>query len=767
MKASLCYPLGSGIFHYLMYFASATNRADGPTRNTSPKPPSLPLPSWIDDILDGDFEPFEDWLREAEAGVVQEPFDFDALMGGGKLDLKPRARLKKRERKAKKAEPRVMDAAVCASAAYSETSLEVQKELQKIPMSQFLFKGEAPDFTKQGALDLSSGSYGVAKAMLDYGAPWVLTYDWQHSAAEDLLVEEKQVRIKYLVKNLAFRSVGMAPICASFSVAVTPPVRSAKYPRGKPGLTKNMKVKVSAGNRHLDFNVDVVEDCYLLDLAFFLENPDLSWFWRQKKTEKFRAPGSERTFRLSFCRFGTPWMKNTRIATSTRLAGLRMMCAGCSSHHRLRGYSKKHKRSWTSVAEPYPRGLARLLACALCAKAGWCSNRRLNLAECARVGSMRVGEAKNPGPQRPATHRFGVSLEELPTLSSTTMLMEARLLERFLDWCGLELVTLTPGALFDLHPPLLALALRTYGDLMFQKQGSLANFRRLILACQRWKMGARPFMAPAWELDPEAKAAYLQLRTFKSLTRQPAKIQHMKIADPEAVVLLTKIFFGYQTSRPLYFGSPHQYRRRWDFVLKTFQVPSSCRLTPGGLRGGAAVAAYRAEVPIPEIQWRMRIRQQSTLESYLQETGTLTVYSELPEQVRGAWVVYNLYFVKVVFNTILPSSPAPSIRCSCDVQFIMPSAAADHLQRQIAQGSKGIDEVVASLSQVDSEKAQAWKMEDEVKVKLISHETNNRLNEIKNMLCDLLMFFQGVSCFSEDLSRFLDLDVLSHVIRHA
>ena len=54
------------------------------------------------------------------------------------------------------------------------------------------------------------------------------------------------------------------------------------------------------------------------------------------------------------------------------------------------------------------------------------------------------------------------------------------------------------------------------------------------------------------------------------------------------------------------------------------------------------------------------------------------------------------------------------------VEFIMPRDASDHMQRPIAQGSNGIDEVIKSLSQVDSEEAKAWKMEDEIKVKLIT-----------------------------------------------
>ena len=55
----------------------------------------------------------------------------------------------------------------------------------------------------------------------------------------------------------------------------------------------------------------------------------------------------------------------------------------------------------------------------------------------------------------------------------------------------------------------------------------------------------------------------------------------------------------------------------------------------------------------------------------------------------------------------------------------MPKDASDLMQRQIAQGSNGIDEVIESLSQVDSEEAKAWKMEDEIKVKLITQRDDS------------------------------------------
>ena len=48
----------------------------------------------------------------------------------------------------------------------------------------------------------------------------------------------------------------------------------------------------------------------------------------------------------------------------------------------------------------------------------------------------------------------------------------------------------------------------------------------------------------------------------------------------------------------------------------------------------------------------------------------------------------------------------------------MPKSAADQMQRQIEYGKQGIDEVIESLSHVDSARATAWKLEDETKVKL-------------------------------------------------
>ena len=729
LRSSLCYPIGSGLAGYYMYFASETNRADGPTRNASPALPDVDKPAWMQAIADrNSYVEFDEWMKKAERGVVQAPYNCDDLMNGTELDCRPRRRVGRSDRRRvdrppeKKAvrelkadedngrppvEQRIQKSSADKENEHlSELSVEAIEALKKIPKQQFFFGvAEEKAFKFKGALDLYSGSFGIARQMISNGAPWVLTYEWKRSSRENLLDGDLQSFIFLMVSLGCFLAISMAPICASFSMAVTPPVRTLRYPRGRPGLSAAMRLKVKEGNLHLEFTMKLVDMAEGQDIGYFVENPDGSWFWRQSLTRRFRDPSSPLTFRFSFCRFGTAWQKNTRIATSTRLRGVRMLCTCGAPHHQLRGYSRVHKKSWTAVAEPYPRGLCRLLSIALCAKAGWCDQRRLNVAGCARLKNLRPGEAQNPGPARRRGQSLPTrnTLEELPGILPNTLMMESKLLREFLRWCESSLRSTSPSLVFDRVPGFLGAALRSYGDLSFQNHGSLANFRHLILACQRWKPGCRPYTATAWELvkrweiqepvthrppTPESvvlamcsvawnhgwyewvgvtlisfygagrlgetircrradlimpadtcedgvNAIFLQLRTFKSMFRQPARIQHMKVSNNVAVKVISRIYLNYGPLDKLFAGSHSQYRRRWDFLLQVFQISSKLRLTPGGLRGGSAVAAYRAGRSIVDMQWSLRLRSISTLESYLQETGTLTVFMEFSALTRS------------------------------------------------------------------------------------------------------------------------------------
>ena len=116
----------------------------------------------------------------------------------------------------------------------------------------------------------------------------------------------------------------------------------------------------------------------------------------------------------------------------------RMLCkCGNRGHQRLRGYSILHGKSWTAVAEPYPRGFAKMLALATAIEAGWCNSSRLSIAGCARSKAMLIGEATNPGPARRFASRQ--SLQELPTMSAATLALESSVLNAFLSSCRSEI----------------------------------------------------------------------------------------------------------------------------------------------------------------------------------------------------------------------------------------------------------------------------------------------------------------------------------------
>ena len=761
LKRNLPYPIGAGVYNFFMYFASKLNRADAPTRDSDIPGPDIDLPSWVFGAEEKFLQQLDVFL--SEVGSAQESkLPFHHLNGADDLDLSPRSRDPSPRRKHLKAarksvlptKPKVGDckeddvefSCAASGAANNEPSRqlpetlsistvserlgtrlasegrpscsglsdEVFQRLKLFKLVQFVGLKSFDDLREPGALDLYSGNFNVAKQMVRFGCPWCLTFDIKRSHDEDLLNEELQLELLDLCRCGAFLSIGMAPICASFSRAITPAVRSRRWPKGIPGCSDNMVRKVLAGNRHAAFCLSFILLAETLGLPFWLENPDTSFIWIQRGFKKFADSRSESIFRLSYCRFGTRWKKNTRVATSTTLAGLRMMCqCGTLKHQVLRGYSVEHGMSWTALAEPYPRGFARLLALACCVDAGWAPGSKLNVAGCARIGTLRAGEASHPGPPKRARsgHNRG-SLQDMPILSSQTLAMESRLLTMFIAWCGSEIRSMSCEAVFDASPLILVYLVKCYGDLMFQKNGSLSNFRHLLLAIQRWKPSVRTMMQPAWDyvarwelqepvnhripipeslvralivtawtrkwfawaaattiafygggrlgeilkcsrqdlllpcdfLETAATPVFVRLRSFKSRTRQPAKVQHLRVVDETACRILSLLLRKLPEDAALFESSHYQYRKRWNVLLQILSIPSSCRLTPGGLRGGYAVWAYRAGYGIQDIMWSLRLRSQVTLEAYLQEAAALNCFATLPADVRSSVIAASKFF---------------------------------------------------------------------------------------------------------------------------
>ena len=722
MQKSMCHFVGSDLYDNYMYFPTAYNPSDGPSRDAEVPEPSLPLPEWWESLASGDTARFDQWMASLNLDTFLGGIDFSELYRQQDVDLVTGAQEKLASYKAKISFKRLKVSSPNISTSHAQTdnrstTMPMRKvcavsqsslcqEAVDILMSfndnQFFFTGDTLELAQAGALDLFSGKCGVAKQMVRQGAPWVLTFDWERSASEDLLDATVRQKLERLVLLGAFRSMGAAPICASFSIAVTPPVRSLRFPRGIPGLRLSMRLKVQQGNSHSDWLIEMVQLCETNGLTWWVENPDGSYWWKQKRWRKYRDSASSHLFRFCMCRFGTPWKKGTRIATNSTLAGMKMWCSCSQPHIQLRGTCATRGKPWTQIAQPYPRGLCRLIAAALCQDVGWSDSKKLNIANCAKSVSMRIGEAKNPGPRR-QRDRHDSSLESVSVVSAATLALEARLLRGFFGWFGSKAPDLDPQVLFQQLPIFLPQCLRAYGDMMFQEGGSLFNFRHVLLAAQRWCPLARPYMQHAWELVerwelqcpvshrvpvPEVlmkalcslawhrrwytwvgvtllsfygagrlgevihckrrdlllpgdlcndiNVAFLRLLRFKSLLRQPARVQHMRISDSYAVSLLSMIFGNFEPEEMLFPSTHHQYRRRWDLLLQDFDVSRSAGITPGGLRGGSAVFHYRSGRQISDILWMMRLRSQSTLESYLQEVAALNVLGSLSTSSRSS-----------------------------------------------------------------------------------------------------------------------------------
>jgi len=102
-----------------------------------------------------------------------------------------------------------------------------------------------------------------------------------------------------------------------------------------------------------------------------------------------------------------------------------------------------------------------------------------------------------------------------------------------------------------------------------------------------------------------------------------------------------------------------------------------------------------------------------------------------PTYLTRVWTVYEQFVASTIQIEATvgrcwnhPSFPKlGSFAAFWKVEFIMPKDASDHMQRQIAQGSDGIDEVIEAISQVDSEEAKAWSIQDEIKVKSLIQDS--------------------------------------------
>ena len=202
---------------------------------------------------------------------------------------------------------------------------------------------------RPGYLDLFSGERGVARCMVEKGYTWAITYDLAHGSSPNPNSPTVRAILERLVRCGIFLNVGMSPVCSSFSVAITPAVRTKEQPEGVDSMSEKMRAKIWEGNDMCAWTLTLLLISGAYNIFFWVENPAGSWFFRQKRwiemLEKFHARVG--FWILDYCRYGTPWRKRTKIRANSSLKNRKTLCNRTHRHLALRGRSKVHRKSWT------------------------------------------------------------------------------------------------------------------------------------------------------------------------------------------------------------------------------------------------------------------------------------------------------------------------------------------------------------------------------------------------------------------------------------
>ena len=491
-----------------------------------------------------------------------------------------------------------------------------------------------------------------------------------------------------------------------------------------------MVAKVAEGNSFCAWLSELLEICCALNIVFWIENPDASFYWLQPHFIRFAQKHNLKFYRCDFCFFGTRWRKRTKFCTNNCcLAGMTDFCKGGHEHIVLRGRSSHYKCSWTKLAEPYPRKL--------CSKLAWAAAYELALLP--RRVHRRIGEAKNPGPKRNLRSRVPGDLEAVELVRPATLKLGIDQWSVFLQWVRDELGDDTLNSCLVV-PGLLALALRAYGKVLYENGRPLYHFRHLIIHGQRTIPALRQLSKPAWELvtrwealEPlkhrpplphalllamatvglswgwfkwvavtliayygacrpgevlqasrkdlvlpsdlflEDNICFLQIAKPKSGTRGLGAVQHTKIIDQTTISLCEAVFASFNGGDRLFAATPSTYRRRWDSLLKALDVPGSLAFTPGSLRGGGAVHRYRSGGSVTDIMWLLRVKHVDTLQHYLQEvTASLSLASLPPgskQKVQASAAMFPFIIHHFLLHTETSADAAATERASAPRRF--------------------------------------------------------------------------------------------------
>ena len=353
-----------------------------------------------------------------------------------------------------------------------------------------------------GFLDLFSGVKGVATWLREFTQSWVITFELEDGPEQDLDAEDLRCDLARLIALGVFRAWGGGPVCKSFSRAICPAVRSRDVPEGLPEARPSMIDKINQGNSCSLWLSQLAELSLLLNIFFWIENPDGSFFFLQKEwVALFAKWGGESgelgMWRLDYCRFGTPWRKRTRIIGNSVLQNCCTFCTRDHVHTPLRGRSRVHRKSWTLVAQPYPKGVAKTIAGGIATSTGFLVERLggFDPSSFAFCAWRRIGEAKNPGPRGDRT----LNLDEIKLVETKTLELQGKIWRWFINWTQESLSEEAVDSLTR-NPMLLSLLVKEFGCFLFKEGKPLYILRHLVVLISKQVFGIKPYLTPCWEV---------------------------------------------------------------------------------------------------------------------------------------------------------------------------------------------------------------------------------------------------------------------------
>eukprot|EP00438_Fugacium_kawagutii_P028256 Skav200691 [mRNA] locus=scaffold6391:1205:6504:+ [translate_table: standard] len=225
-------------------------------------------------------------------------------------------------------------------------------------------------------LEIFSGCGRLSKAVrLELGCP-VLAWDITMGPQYDLTRRSNQRKILNWMEKGYIRAGHLGTPCNSFSRARDrpggpPPLRSDGCPLGLPNLREADQTKVRIGNSLMYFSCMVLRLALMLHIAVSMENPGRSRLWICPSVKKLLSRRFTSLVDVTFCAFGTPWKKPTKIF-GVHLDLSHLSCYYCRGskrgiclftgkpHVALMGQSNGVWR--TKLAEPYPPRFCRALS---------------------------------------------------------------------------------------------------------------------------------------------------------------------------------------------------------------------------------------------------------------------------------------------------------------------------------------------------------------------------------------------------------------------